>query len=280
MIALINKEINGMNELLVLVVYCALLGGGVGFLAGLLGIGGGLVIVPVLSIILLHFNVLPSEHVVIVAIATSLASILFTSTSSAIAHHKNGNVPWDLAPWVMTGVALGALISGFLAALLPEKIVRIIFAVTVVLIAIKMFLSSKGNTAQERAMPNKGLLTVLTTITGGVSAMIGIGGGALLVPLLTFFSVNMKKAIGCASACGIVIALFGSLGYISSGIKTYTLADGFAGFVYLPALFGIICTSWFTAPFGAKATHYLPVSLIKKIFAALLLATAVKMIMY
>ncbi|MEH6396176.1 sulfite exporter TauE/SafE family protein [Pseudoalteromonas sp.] len=269
-----------MNELLVLVVYCALLGSGVGFLAGLLGIGGGLVIVPVLSIILLHFNVLPEEHVVIVAIATSLASILFTSTSSAIAHHKNGNVPWELAPWVMTGVALGALISGFLAALLPEQIVRIVFAITVVLIAIKMFLSSKGNTAQERPLPNKGLLTVLTTITGGVSAMIGIGGGALLVPLLTFFSVNMKKAIGCASACGIVIALFGSVGYISSGSTVYKLADGFAGFVYLPALFGIICTSWFTAPLGAKATHYLPVSLIKKIFAALLLATAVKMIMY
>lgn len=269
-----------MNELLVLVVYCALLGSGVGFLAGLLGIGGGLVIVPVLSIILLHFNVLLADHVVIVAIATSLASILFTSTSSAIAHHKNGNVPWELAPWVMTGVALGALISGFLAALLPEKIVRIVFAVTVVLIAIKMLLSSTANEAQERTMPNKGLLTILTTITGGVSAMIGIGGGALLVPLLTFFSVNMKKAIGCASACGIVIALFGSVGYISSGTATYKLADGFAGFVYLPALLGIICTSWFTAPLGAKATHYLPVSLIKKIFAVLLLATAVKMIMY
>lgn len=154
------------------------------------------------------------------------------------------------------------------------------FAVTVVLIAIKMLLSSTANEAQERTMPNKGLLTILTTITGGVSAMIGIGGGALLVPLLTFFSVNMKKAIGCASACGIVIALFGSVGYISSGTATYKLADGFAGFVYLPALLGIICTSWFTAPLGAKATHYLPVSLIKKIFAVLLLATAVKMIMY
>ncbi|NMM39309.1 sulfite exporter TauE/SafE family protein [Pseudoalteromonas arctica] len=268
-----------MSELIMLILYCALLGSGVGFLAGLLGIGGGLVIVPVLSIILLHFEILPAEQVVIAAIATSLASILFTSTSSAIAHHKNGNVPWELAPWVMTGVALGALISGFLAALLPENIVRIVFAVTVVVIAIKMFFSSKS-TPYERGMPNKGLLTILTTITGGISAMIGIGGGALLVPLLTFFSVNMKKAIGCASACGIVIALFGSIGYISSGSGHFSLEDGFAGFVYLPALFGIICTSWFTAPLGAKGTHYLPVSLIKKIFAALLLATAVKMIMY
>ncbi|WP_017006696.1 sulfite exporter TauE/SafE family protein, partial [Enterovibrio norvegicus] len=161
-----------MSELLLLFIYCALLGSGVGFLAGLLGIGGGLVIVPVLSSILLHFAILPSDQVVIVAIATSLASILFTSTSSAIAHHKNGNVPWDLAPWTMTGVAFGALISGFMAALLPENVVRLVFAVSVVLIALKMFYSSRKNdSSTDRQLPNKGLLTLLTTITGGLSAM-------------------------------------------------------------------------------------------------------------
>lgn len=267
-----------MSELLLLVIYCAVLGSGVGFLAGLLGIGGGLVIVPILSIILLHFGVLPNEQVVIGAIATSLASILFTSTSSAIAHHKNGNVPWELAPWIMTGVALGALISGFMAALLPEQVVRIVFAVSVVLIALKMFYSSKSNEPTLRKMPTRGVLTTLTTIVGGLSAMIGIGGGALLVPLLNFFSIDMKKAIGCASACGIVIALFGSIGYISSGSAHFALSDGFAGFVYLPALFGIVSTSWFTAPLGAKATQVLPVSIIKKIFSLLLLAMAGNMV--
>ena len=267
-----------MNELLLLIIYCAILGCGVGFLAGLLGIGGGLIIVPALSSLLLHFQVLPLEQIVIAAIATSLASILFTSTSSAIAHHKNGNVPWNLAPWIMTGVAFGALISGFMAALLPEKIVRLVFAVSAVLIAIRMFYSStKSDSSTKRQLPNKGLLTIFTTITGGLSAMIGIGGGALLVPLLTFFSLDMKKAIGCASACGIVIALFGSIGYISSGSSEFALEDGFAGFVYLPALLGIVCTSWFTAPLGAKSTHYLPVSAIKKIFAALLLVMAANM---
>ena len=156
-----------MNELIVLILACAILGSGVGFLAGLLGIGGGLVIVPILSMILLHFQVLPAEQVVLVAIATSLASILFTSTSSAIAHHKNGNVPWQLAPWVMTGVALGALISGFLASLLPANVVRIVFAVSVVLIALKMIFSSKNDSQTTRTLPNKGLLTLYTTITGG-----------------------------------------------------------------------------------------------------------------
>ena len=268
-----------MSEFILLVLYCALLGSVVGFLAGLLGIGGGLVIVPILSIILLHFEVLPTEQVVVAAIATSLASILFTSTASAIAHHKNGNVPWEITPWIMTGVALGALISGFMAALLPEQIVRIVFAVSVILIALKMFLSSKTDTPSERKLPNKGVLTILTTITGGLSAMIGIGGGALLVPLLSFFSVDMKKAIGCASACGIVIALFGSIGYISSGSSHFALTDGFAGFVYLPSLLGIVCTSWFTAPLGAKATQHLPVTTIKKFFSFLLVAMAANMML-
>ncbi|MGF1766820.1 sulfite exporter TauE/SafE family protein [Enterovibrio makurazakiensis] len=269
-----------MGDVLLLVLYCAVLGSGVGFLAGLLGIGGGLVIVPVLSIILLHFEVLPSEQVVVAAIATSLASILFTSTSSALAHHKKGNIPWEIAPWIMVGVAIGALISGFMAALLPERIVRLVFAVSVVLIALKMFYSStKSDSSTERQMPHSGVLTILTTITGGLSAMIGIGGGALLVPLLTFFSLDMKKAIGCASACGIVIALFGSIGYISSGSAHFTLEDGFVGFVYLPALLGIVCTSWFMAPLGAKATTALPVSTIKKVFAVLLLAMAANMML-
>ncbi|WMN61683.1 sulfite exporter TauE/SafE family protein (plasmid) [Pseudoalteromonas xiamenensis] len=268
-----------MSELILLIFYCALLGSGVGFLAGLLGIGGGLVIVPILSSILLHFRVLPIEHIVITAIATSLASILFTSTSSALAHHKNGNVPWDIAPWIMVGVALGALLSGFMAAWLPEKAVRMVFAISVMLIALKMMFSGKSQAQKQRNLPNKGVLALLTSLTGGLSAMIGIGGGAVLVPLLTFFSLDMKKAIGCASACGIVIALFGSIGYITSGSDLLALQDGFAGFVYLPALIGIVCTSWFTAPLGAKATHVLPVSTIKKIFAALLFLVATKMLL-
>ncbi|BBN81043.1 UPF0721 transmembrane protein [Pseudoalteromonas sp. A25] len=268
-----------MSDVILLIVSCALLGSIVGFLAGLLGIGGGLVIVPVLSAILIHFDVVPESQIVLVAIATSLASILFTSTSSALAHHRNGNVPWDIAPFVMGGVAIGALISGFLAALLPEPMIRSIFAVSVVLIATRMlYSSSKKSTVSLRPLPNGLVLSAITTMMGGLSAMIGIGGGALIVPLLSYFSLDIRKAIGCASASGIVIALFGSLGYITSGSAHYTLDEGFAGFIYLPALFGIVLTSWFMAPIGAKSTQFLPVSTIKKIFAALLFVIATHMI--
>lgn len=273
------EEKQFMTETLLLIVCCALLGCGVGFLAGLLGIGGGLIIVPALSSILLYFEVVDSPHILVVAIATSLASILFTSTSSALAHHKKKNVPWDITPWIMGGVAFGALVSGFIAGLLPEAAIRVIFSVSVVLIALKMLHSSTKIQQKKRALPNHLVLSGLTAMMGGLSAMIGIGGGALLVPLLTYFAVDMKKAIGCASTSGIVIALFGSVGYVTSGSIHHTWAQGFAGFVYLPALFGIVLTSWFTAPIGAKATQYLPTSMIKKIFAALLLFIAVSMIM-
>ncbi|NOU50741.1 sulfite exporter TauE/SafE family protein [Pseudoalteromonas sp. JBTF-M23] len=267
-----------MSDAILLIVSCALLGSVVGFLAGLLGIGGGLVIVPILSAILRYFDVVPESQIVLVAIATSLASILFTSTSSALAHHRNGNVPWNIAPFIMGGVGIGALVSGFLAALLPEPVIRGIFAVSVVLIATRMLYSSSKKTVSQRALPSGPTLSVITTLMGGLSAMIGIGGGALIVPLLSYFSLDIRKAIGCASASGIVIALFGSLGYITSGIAHYTVAQGFAGFIYLPALFGIVLTSWFMAPIGAKSTQFLPVSTIKKIFAALLFVIATHMI--
>ncbi|XQF92293.1 sulfite exporter TauE/SafE family protein [Pseudoalteromonas espejiana] len=267
-----------MYDLGLLVASCALLGCIVGFLAGLLGIGGGLIIVPVLTSLLLVFDVTSASHVLVVSIATSLASILFTSTSSALAHHKNDNVPWQIAPWVMTGVGLGALISGFAASLIPEQVLRSVFAISVVFIAGRMVLSTRNKPIVEHPLPKGPILGGISALMGALSGLIGIGGGALIVPMLNYFSVDIKKAIGCASACGIVIALFGSIGYISAGWRVTDLAHGFVGFVYLPALFGIVVTSWFVAPLGAKATHYLPVNIIKKIFAVLLVLIALKMV--
>ena len=265
-----------MNDLMSIITYCAMLGCAVGFLAGLLGIGGGLIIVPALSYLLVTFHVLDTERVFVVAIATSLASIIFTSTSSAFAHHKNNNIPWEIAPAVLVGVAIGALISGFLASFIPVSFLKTVFAISVVFIALRMVLAKPQ--IKERKLPSTPILASLTALLGGVSGLIGIGGGALLVPFLTFFSVNMKKAIGCSAASGIVIAVFGTVGYVFSGLSTTNLADGFAGFVYLPALFGIVVTSAVFAQLGAKATQFLPVGIIKKIFAILLVIVAIRML--
>ncbi|SFD43838.1 sulfite exporter TauE/SafE family protein [Pseudoalteromonas denitrificans] len=265
-----------MSDLLWIVLSCAFLGCFVGFLAGLLGIGGGLIIVPFLSAILVHFNLVVIEQVMVIAIATSLASIIFTSSSSALAHHKNSNIPWNIMPWIMIGVALGALISGFVAGSIPAQTLKVIFALCVSIIALRMLLNFQQKS--HRRLPQKNILTLMTTGLGGLSGLLGIGGGALLVPLLTYFSVNMKKAIGCSAACGIIIALFGTFGYISSGWSVTNLNQGFLGYVYLPALLAIVSTSAIFAQLGAKATQYLPVKIIKKIFAVILSIIAIRML--
>lgn len=256
---------------------CIALGAFVGFLAGLLGIGGGLIIVPVLATLLVTFNVSPPEHAFLIAVATSLASIVVTSISSAKTHHKNGNVPWGIAMWVIGGVAIGAGVSSFWADMLSEMTLRIIFISTIYFVAARMLFVKKAD-VEERDTVNGPLVATSSALIGGLASLIGIGGGALIVPLLTALHINMKRAIGCAAVAGGFISVAGSVGYIISGLSTYSFADYYLGYVYLPALLGIIMATAFTAPIGANATAKLPVAKLKKFFAIFLLIVATKML--
>lgn len=255
----------------------ALLGALVGLLAGLLGIGGGLVIVPVLVVLLPAFAVVPAEHAMLVAIATSLASIIITSLSSVRAHHKRNNVSWHIAVPVMLGAGTGALLVGYLAHNLSGKTLQLIFGVAVGLLALRM-LSAQSATG-KLPLPAKPLLAVLSALLGSFAALLGIGGGALIVPMLNYFSVDMRRAIGCAAASGIAIAVFGTLGYVSAGWQYYSLQQGFIGYIYLPALLGVISTSVFTTSVGATLTQRLPVLTIKRVFGVFLLLVAARMIL-
>lgn len=267
-----------MTDLISILLICGLLGCVVGFLAGLLGIGGGLIIVPALTALLTAFSVVEVEQAMLIAIATSLASIMFTSSSSALAHHRHGNIPWLITPWVLSGVAFGALLSGFFAQKIAHQLLELIFAICVVFIAIRMSLKVKPS--NDRALPKGPVLGLSTSLIGGLSGLIGIGGGALLVPYLSFFKLDMKKAIGCSALSGIVIAFFGTVGFVSSGWQLSRFSEGFIGYVYLPALFGIVVTSAIFAQLGAKATQYLPVTTIRRIFAVLLVVIALKMLFF
>lgn len=256
---------------------CIALGAFVGFLAGLLGIGGGLVIVPVLASLLVSFDISPPEHSFLIAVATSLASIVVTSISSARTHHKNGNVPWSIAMWVIGGVALGAGFSSFWADTLSATTLCIIFIGTILFVAARMLLGKKA-ASEENDDVNGPIVAGSSALIGGLASLIGIGGGALIVPLLTALHVNMKRAIGCAAVAGGFISVAGSVGYVVSGLNVYSLQDYFLGYVYLPALFGIILATAITAPMGANATAKLPVTKLKKFFAIFLLIIAAKMI--
>ena len=262
--------------ILTVLISCIALGSIVGFLAGLLGIGGGLIIVPALVYLLPMVGV-SSDVVMPMALGTSLAAIVITSTSAAYAHHRKKNIPWQLARQLMILVAVGALVGAFIADSLSSETLTSFFSFVVVLLAAYMLLSI--NASKERALPATYVLQSLSFITGVISSLMGIAGGAILVPSLSFFGVPVRHAIGIATACGVMVALFGSLGYIITGFNLPNLPDLSLGYLYLPALLGIVVSSSIFAPLGVKYASKLPVKTLKKFFAVFLIFVAIKMMM-
>jgi len=267
--------------MLLIFISCIFLGAMVGFLAGLLGIGGGLVVVPALVYLLptLGFNneVLSAEVIMPMALATSLAAIVVTSSSAAYAHHKNNNIPWHLAKPLMLVMAFGALSGAFIADLLSTKALTNFFAIAVMLLATYMLISIRFQ--HTRTMPSQPKLQLISFITGIIASLMGMAGGIILVPALTYFGMPLRHCIGIATICGVIVALFGSLGYIISGLDNHLLPAWSLGYVYLPALLGIVLTSSLFAPVGVKVSAKLPVQTLKKFFAVFLILVALKMML-
>lgn len=258
---------------------CLVLGALVGFLAGLLGIGGGLVIVPVLSVLLFKMGIVDAQSAFLVAVATSLCSIIFTSFSSALSHHRHNNVNWSLSVWILVGVGIGSGIGSFCAEWISVEVLRIIFAATVSFVAFRMAFSRKGQTGETDIKPNLWLMMPISGVIGALSSLIGIGGGALIVPMLSQLKYDVKKSIGIASVAGTCIAVVATVGYVTSGWDEHSINDWYLGYVYLPALVGLVSTSSFFAPIGARMVHRLPVLVLKRIFAAFLFLVVLNMVL-
>lgn len=239
-----------------------------GILAGLLGIGGGLFIVPVLLFIL-PFSGIESDQMMSICVATSLATIVVTSISSIIAHHKHQAILWPIFWRLLPGICLGALVGAFVADIVSQLFLKNLFAVSVILIAIKMLLKIQVNTFTE--LPGKIILLTTGTFIGSLSSMIGIGGGALTVPILNYWKVPMAKAVATSAACGFPIAIAGTLGFIVTGLDQTNLPTYSSGFVYWPAVIGITSSSIIFAPLGAKFAHRISASLLSRLFALFLL---------
>lgn len=249
------------------------LGAFTGFAAGLLGIGGGMLLVPFLTMLLTSQG-FPLGQIVKIAIATSLATILFTSLSSVRAHARRGAVRWDIAKLLVPGIALGSVIGAQIAALLPGPVLAIGFGVFVGAMATRML--ARSSPQSGRTLPGTvGMLGMGGTI-GVLSALAGAGGGFVTVPFLTRANVRIHEAVATSAACGFPIALAGTFGYVVAGWKL-ELPAGTVGFVYLPALAAIVATSVLTAPLGAKAAHALSVDRLRRLFALLLYALAAYM---
>ena len=253
--------------------YCGL-GLLVGFVAGLLGVGGGLIIVPVL-IFLLHAQGLAAGMEPQLALGTSLASILFTSLSSVRAHHRHGAVEWPLVRRIAPGIVLGTLAGAMLAAQMSAALLKGVFVVFLFYAAIQMWLDFKP--APHRGLPGRAGTTLAGSVIGAVSSWVGIGGGTLSVPFMLWHNVALHRAIATSAAIGFPIALAGAVGYMVGGWGLSGLPAGSVGFVYMPALAGIVLGSVLTAPLGARTAHRLPVRPLKRVFALLLITLALRM---
>ncbi len=245
-----------------------------GLMAGLLGVGGGLVLVPILVFLLPQQGVTEAD-VMPMALATSLASIFLTGISSAYAHHKRGAVLWPTTAWLAPGLLLGAALGGIWAVQLQARTLKISVAVFCVLVAMQMLSSwPKPKISSDDKIARGPFYSAAGTMIGFVSSIVGIGGGSLTVPLLVTHGVTPVRAVATSSACGIVIALSSAITYASLS-PSAGMPQGSVGFVNLPVALLIALASIMSAPIGARWAHRLPAKRLKQIFAGFLLSVAV-----
>lgn len=252
------------------------LGAIAGILAGLFGVGGGIIIVPVLVFSFTAQGFAP-EVLTHLAVGTSLATIVFTSINSIREHNRRGAVQWNLFVWLAPGILAGAAVGGVTAALIQGPILQKIIGVFAICVALQLALNLTPK--NPRPLPKRPELVAAGGIIGWASAIFGIGGGSVTVPFLVWRSVSIQQAVATSAACGFPIAFAGAVVFMSTGWHESQLPDWSLGFVYLPAVLGIALTSMFFARFGARLAHRLPPLLLKRLFALLLTAVGISFLL-
>ena len=251
------------------------IGAAVGFLAGLLGIGGGLVMVPMLFFVFTAKGFAP-ENLMHFALATALATVAFTSLSSVLAHHRHQGVDWPVARAMAPGIGVGSLAAALVAGFVPTRPLAVFFTAFMFYASAQMFFEAKPVPA--RRLPGAAGLFAVGAGIGGVSSILAAGGAFLSIPFLLRCNVPLRRAIGTAAANGFPISVAGAIGYVLHGLRVADLPAGSLGFVYLPALALIVAASIPLAPLGARLAHRLPVRRLRVVFSLMLLALALRML--
>lgn len=264
-----------MEFIVTLLAYLGL-GACAGVLAGLFGIGGGLIIVPAL-VFGFHLQGVSDAVLTHLAVGTSLATIVITSISSVRTHHQKGGVRWDIFKPLAAGIVLGAALGAKTASGIKGPVLQTIIGIFAILVAVQMLFALAPK--PSRTLPDRGTLLVTGGVFGWASAIFGIGGGSLVVPYLSWCNVRMQEAVGTSSACGFPIAVSGALSYAILGWGDVALPEYSTGFVYWPALVGITGTSVVFARIGAKLAHKLPPVVLKRIFGVLLLGVGTRFLL-
>ena len=252
-----------------------ILGAVAGVLAGLLGIGGGLIIVPVL-VFAFKAQQFDQQLLMHLAVATSLASVVFTAVSSTLAHQRRGAVRWSVVGGLAPGIVFGALIAGGAARFLSGDLLRVMFGVFACAAAVNM--AWDRSPVEQRDLPGPAGLFAAGGLIGSISALVGIGGGTMTVPFLAHCRVDMRSAVGSSAACGFPIAVAGALALSIAGWGVPQLPPWSTGYVYWPAACVVALASIFAAPLGVRLAHTLPVRTLRRAFAVLLVMVGMKII--
>ena len=267
-----------MNELLVLLPILLVSGVIAGLLAGLLGVGGGIVIVPMLYHIFIFLKIDVSIAMPL-AIGTSLSTIVVTSIMSARAHHMKGGIDWDLVKRWVPFVILGVLVGASSASFIDGKTLKLMFGILLVVISLHMIISSSKSLVLAKHLPGAPGQSIFAVLLGAFSSMLGIGGGTLMVPLLTLFSYPIHRAVSTASFFGLVISIPATIGYIIIGWDIPDLPVASTGYVNWIGFAALVPMTMFFAPLGAKLAYRLNVKQLKTAFAIFLALVGVKMLL-
>ena len=262
-----------MPEIIFLFAY-SLLGMAAGVLAGLLGVGGGLLIVPVLIGL---FSAQGFEYALLVhaAVGTSLATIIATAVSSTWAHHRHAAVNWIIVRQLALGLLVGAFTGAWVADLMNTKMLQTVFGVFAIAVSLQLFFRAKA--ISEKKLPGMLGMNLTGMIIGTVSGVVGIGGGSMTVPFLTWHKQPIRMAVATSSACGLPIAIAGFVGFMLAGWSAENMPAYSSGFIYWPAVIMVSIFSVLFAPLGAHFAHRMPVGLLKQVFAVVLFVVGLKL---
>lgn len=260
-------------------VLCLFMGCFVAFLSGLFGIGGGLIIVPALVLIYSQLHIVNPDQIMHLSIGTSLASSIVPLIFSIKAHHQRKSVRWEVVKQWAPGLIVGAMLIGpAIVLLMSSQYLKILFGLFCFIIAAEMIFGSKKENNREK-LPGKIGMALCGLFTGFLSSMLGIAGGAITGAILNHFKMDLLKAIGTAAAISLVLATSGSIGLMFAGYHQPGLPVWSTGFIYWPALLGIVLLSPIATPLGVTFAHKLPIHILKKSFAVLLVVIGTKMIL-
>lgn len=247
-----------------------------GVMSGLFGVGGGVIVIPALAAIFLHNTFIPTEYEMQMAVGTSLAIMLATATSALYAHHKRKAVRWEIFKTMLPGLVLGAIVGAVIDHFLPSRALQIFFGIFLFIIGLRMTLNKRVKAGVEGLSIS--MMRLGSILIGALSSLLGVGGGALLLPFFLRCQLDMQEAAGTSIACGLSVGVVATLSFMVTGWFSMVHVPMSTGYIYWPAFFGIALTSTMFAPLGALMAHKLPKEFLKRFFGVFLLLMAFDML--